>query len=56
MPHEKIAIIVLAGCILGNFVSQALMRREWGTAAERSYFQAVAVIAVLLVQRINTLL
>jgi len=42
------AIVVCAGLTIGNFIWQAFGKREWDKAAERSFFQAVALGAFLL--------
>lgn len=38
-----------AGLMAGNFLYQAFGARDWAAAAERSYFQAAALAALLLV-------
>jgi len=39
--------IVIVICLMaGNFLYQALNAEVWAAAAERSFFQAVAVLAV----------
>ena len=42
------AIAICAGLMIGNFVWQAFTKREWGTAIERSFFQAAALGTFLL--------
>ncbi len=41
------------GLSIGNFVWQAMRgSHDWGQAAERSFFQGVALLAVVLLQKV----
>ena len=48
MYEAAIAVYVCAGLTIGNFIWQAFGKREWGTATERSFYQAVALSTFLL--------
>ena len=37
------AVGVFAGLTVGNYILEAFTKRNWGRAAERSFFQAVAI-------------
>ncbi len=41
------------GLTAGNFIWQAFTKREWGVATERSFFQAVALGAYMVVMAIH---
>lgn len=44
---------ILVALVLGNFVYQWLTKHQWSVAWDRSFFQAVALIAVLIFVRGN---
>jgi hypothetical protein len=48
MLHARIAIFALIGMVIGNFAFALMNGRDWSTAIDRSYFQAVAVAVVML--------
>ena len=37
---------VALGCIAANFAFQAYTNRDWECATERSFFQAIAIVAL----------
>jgi hypothetical protein len=43
------AIIVFLGLTTGNFILQFFRDQDWAVAFERSFFQAIAIIAYILV-------
>ena len=43
------ALVVFVSLMFANFIWQAFKEREWHKAMERSFFQAVALGAFLLV-------
>lgn len=49
MSDALIMIIATLGLVAGNFVYQVFGPHEWSVAAERSFFQIVAVAAVWIV-------
>ena len=42
---------VLLGLVIGNLVWQLSSGRDWGIALDRSYFQAIAILAVWFTER-----
>ncbi len=47
----RIAAISWTGLTAGNFLWQVFATKNWEVAAERSFFQAVALIAFLIAYR-----
>ena len=47
------AAAVLVWLTAANFIYQAATQRQWETAIERSYFQAVALLALAIVVRLK---
>lgn len=45
------AVVMLLGLVVGNFVYQAIADRDWWTAFERSWFQVIAGGLVLCAVR-----
>ena len=46
-------IILAIGLTAGNFFVEAITDCDWGTAAERSFFQIMALLSVWLVGMIE---
>lgn len=47
--QPAMAVGCLVGLVLGNFAYQAWNGHNWAVAADRSYFQALAVAGLMLV-------
>jgi hypothetical protein len=43
------ALVAYFSCLAGNFIYQAINDQLWGVAAERSFFQAVAIATLVAV-------
>ncbi len=41
------AIFVALGCTVANYGYQAVYDRDWSRAAERSFFQIAAIVAMI---------
>lgn len=49
---ESVASLINVGVgfTVGNYLFQALTKKKWNTAFERSYFQGMALLAIYVVE------
>lgn len=52
LSGPSIAMCCAAGLVAGNYLFQSLNAQHWEVANERSFFQVLAIVAVLIAQRL----